>query len=257
MRLRLLPLFALLVLGSCARASVQSSAVTWTRVVDLGHALAPGDPSWDSVPVFSRDAVATIDKDGYDAGKFATEEHFGTHVDAPAHFARGGWTVDEIPADRLIRPGICVNIERAVHKNEDYRLTVDDLKSFELEHGKIPEGALVLVATGWDARWDQPNGAYMNVRDGVRHFPGISVEAATMLAQDRKVAAIGIDTPSIDYGPSEHFEAHHVTLALNLYHIENATGLTHLPPTGFTVVVAPIKIKSGSGGPARVLGLVQ
>lgn len=255
MRTTLLSVLALAALAGCARPV--SSSVAWTHVVDLGHALAPGDPSWDSTPVFSRDGVATIEKDGYDAGKFATEEHFGTHVDAPAHFARGGWTVDEIPPDRLIRPGICVNIERAVHKDQDYRLTVDDLKSFELEHGQIPAGALVLVATGWDARWDQPNGAYMNVHDGVRHFPGISVEAATLLAKDRKVAGIGIDTPSIDYGPSEQFEAHHVTLALSLYHIENATGLTHLPPAGFTVVVAPIKIKGGSGGPARLLGLVQ
>jgi len=257
MRLSVLPAIALVMLAGCAREPAESSALSSMHVVDLGHALAENDPSWDNTPVFSRQVIATIDKDGYDAGRFASDEHFGTHLDAPAHFARGGWTVDEIPVDRLIRPAVCVNVERAVHKDVDYRLTVDDLTSFEREHGRIPEGAVVLIATGWDARWSSTTGEYMNMRDGVRHFPGLSVEAASMLAKDRHVAGIGIDTPSIDYGPSEHFEAHQVTLAMNLFHIENATGLTHLPATGFTLVVAPIKIKGGSGAPARVFALLN
>ena len=180
-----------------------------------------------------------------------------THVDAPSHFVSGRWTVDEIPPDRLIRPGVCVNIAERVRGDADYRLTVEDLQSFERAHGRIPESSTVLVATGWDDRWPLTNGEYMNMKDGVRHFPGISVEAATFLANDRHVAAIGIDTGSIDYGMSERFEAHRVSLAMNVYHIENATGLTRLPATGFTVVVAPIKIKGGTGGPARVLALVQ
>ena len=257
MKTRFLPALALSVLVACAREPVGPPAAQWTRVIDLGHPLAATDPSWDGSPAFSREIVATIEKDGYLAGKFATEEHFGTHVDAPAHFVSGRWTVDEIPADRLIRPAVCVNIAQQVRGNADYRLTVDDVTAFEHAHGRIPDGTTVLVATGWDDRWSLPHGEYMNMRDGVRHFPGISVEAATLLANDRRVAAIGIDTPSIDYGMSEHFEAHNATLAMNIYHIENATGLTRLPPTGFLVVVAPIKIKDGSGGPARVLALVQ
>ena len=113
----------------------------------------------------------------------------------------------------------------------------------------------MLVATGWDRRWKEP-GRYMNVRNGVKHFPGISVEAAALLARDRKVAGIGIDSPSVDYGPSEHFETHRTTMPLNVYHIENATNLTALPATGFTVVVAPINVVGGSGGPTRIFALI-
>jgi len=257
MRFRYWPALAFVVLAGCAHEPDRPSTTQAARVVDLGHALAAADPSWDGTPAFSREIVATIEKDGYQAAKFATEEHFGTHVDAPSHFVSGGWTVDEIPADRLIRPAVCVNIAEKVRGDANYRLTVEDLRSFERAHGQIPEGVTVLIATGWDDRWPLTHGEYMNMKDGVRHFPGISVEAATLLANDRHVAAIGIDTPSIDYGMSEHFEAHRVTLAMNIYHIENATGLTRLPATGFTVVVAPLKIKDGTGGPARVLALVQ
>ena len=257
MRFRYWPALAFVVLAGCAREPDRPSTAQAARVVDLGHALAAADPSWDGTPAFSREIVATIEKDGYQAAKFATEEHFGTHVDAPSHFVSGGWTVDAIPADRLIRPAVCVNIAEKVRADPNYRLTVEDLRSFERAHGQIPEAVTVLIATGWDDRWPLAHGEYMNMKDGVRHFPGISVEAATLLANDRHVAAIGIDTPSIDYGMSKQFEAHRVTLAMNIYHIENATGLTRLPATGFTVVVAPLKIKDGTGGPARVLALVQ
>lgn len=248
----------LVALTGCAREPDRPApSPQANKVIDLGHPLAATDPSWDGAPAFSREIVATIDKDGYQAGTFATEEHFGTHVDAPSHFVSGRWTVDEIPADRLIRPAVCVSVADKVRSDVNYRLTVGDLEAFERAHGRIPEGVTVLVATGWDDRWPLPHGEYMNMQNGVRHFPGISVEAAAFLANDRRVAAVGIDTPSIDYGMSEHFEAHKVTLAANIYHMENLTGLTRLPATGFTVVAAPIKIKDGSGGPARVLALVQ
>jgi kynurenine formamidase len=225
------------------------------RVVDLGHAIADTDPSWSGDKVFSYETVETIAKDGYQAGKFSTDEHFGTHVDAPAHFVAGRWTVDQIPVDRLIRPGVCVNIASQVRDDGNYRLTVDDLKAFEAKNGEIPPGSIVLVATGWDSRWSSTHGEYMNEHNGVKHFPGISVEAAKFLANDRLVVGIGIDTPSIDYGMSEHFEAHQVSLGRDLFHIENVTGLTKLPATGYTVVVAPVKIRGGSGAPARVFAV--
>jgi kynurenine formamidase len=237
----------------CAQRAEPASA---PRVVDLGHALAESDPTWSGERVFTHKTVATMAKDGYFAAEFATEEHFGTHLDAPAHFAPGGLTVDRIPADRLVRPAVCINVTAAVQASEDYRVTLADLQAFERDHGAIAEGADVLIATGWDARWPDA-GRYMNVRNGVKHFPGLSVEAARFLAADRKIAGLIIDTPSVDYGPSEKFEVHQVTMSAGLYHVENAAGLTSLPSTGFTVVVAPIKIQDGSGGPARVFALLR
>lgn len=244
-----------IVLSVVSAAFIVAARAQQPMVVDLGHALSATSPSWSGEVTFSRTATATTAKDGYEAGAFTSEEHFGTHLDAPAHFG-GRWTTDQIPVDRLVRPAVCINIEAAAARDEDYRLTLDDVKAFEGRSGPIKEGVVVLVATGWDRRW--PDAAkYMNVRNGVKHFPGISVEAATYLARDRHVVGIGIDTPSIDYGPSAAFETHHVTLPLNLYHIENAANLTGLPPSGFTVVVAPINIVGGSGGPARVFALMR
>ncbi|HVQ29957.1 MAG TPA: cyclase family protein [Vicinamibacteria bacterium] len=234
------------------RLFLAGAALQQGRVVDLGHALSESDPSWSGEKVFSRSGVTG---EGFAMGKFSADEHFGTHLDAPVH-AGGSWTTDQIPVDRLVRPGVCVNVEAAAAKDEDYRLTVDDILRFEAKAGRIPEGSVVLVATGWDRRWpDQAR--YMNDRGGVKHFPGLSVEAAALLAHERKVAGIGIDTPSVDYGPSSKFETHHTTMPANVYHIENATHLTGLPASGFTVVVAPINLAGGSGGPTRLFAILE
>ena len=226
------------------------------RVIDLGHAIQANDPTWDGAPAYQRSIVATIDKDGYTGGKITIEEHFGTHVDAPAHFAPGGWTVDRIPVDRLYRPGLRVDVSKSSAVNPDYQVTAADIQAFEKSSGRIPEGVVVLIATGWDRYWPDRS-RYMNEKNGVKHFPGLSSEATAVLARDRHVAGIGIDTPSIDYGPSTGFEAHHVSMALNVYHIENMAHLLDLPATGFQVIVAPIDIAGGSGGPARVFALVR
>jgi squalene-hopene/tetraprenyl-beta-curcumene cyclase len=232
--------FGIWVLGFSAGLTAQAP-----RVVDLGHPLAAGDPSWSGKPAFERKGTPRN-------GSFSSEEHFGTHLDAPSHFG-GAWTTDKIPADRLVRPGVTINV---TGKPEDYQVTLADVKAFESRNGPIEDGTIVLVATGWDARWKDRR-AYMNERNGVKHFPGIGTEAATYLARDRKVAGIGIDTPSVDYGPSEKYETHNITMPLNVYHVENAANLTRLPPRGFTVVVAPINLAGGSGGPTRMFALLS
>jgi kynurenine formamidase len=219
------------------------------RVVDLGHPLAVTDPSWTGQPVFQRKAEKG---EGYVGGSFSSDEHFGTHLDAPAHFG-GSWTVDRIPPERLVRPAVCIHV---TGKSDDYQVTVADVKAFETRNGVIPEGAIVMIATGWDARWPDRN-KYMNERNGVKHFPGIHPDAAAYLAKERRVSGIGIDTPSVDHGPSTKFETHNLTMPLNVFHIENAANLTSLPPSGFTIVVAPINLVGGSGGPTRVFALLK
>jgi kynurenine formamidase len=226
-----------------------------SRVLDLGHPLAEGDPTWTGEKAFTYTRLTSIERDGIFSGRFETADHFGTHLDAPAHFARDGWTVDRIPADRLVRRAVCVNVAGQAARDEDYRVTLNDVREFERRHGAIPNGALVLIATGWDARWSDA-AQYRNERNGVKHFPGLTVEAAAYLARERKVAGIAIDTPSVDYGPSTQFEVHRTTQPLNVYHVENGANLTALPPRGVTVVVAPINLAGGSGGPARMFALL-
>lgn len=248
-----LRLSVLALTGALAAASAPPLAVAPPpRLLDLGHPLSEHDPTWSGKKVFSRSGTAG---EGFAMGQFSSDEHFGTHLDAPVH-AGGRLTTDQIPIDRLLRPAVCIDVQAAAEKDEDYRLTVDDVRHFEAKHGRIPEGSVVLVATGWDRRWPD-QGRYMNDRGGVKHFPGLSVEAAALLARERKVTAIGIDTPSVDYGPSARFEVHHTTMPENVYHIENATRLTELPAKGFRVIVAPINLVGGSGGPTRIFALLD
>jgi kynurenine formamidase len=87
------------------------------------------------------------------------------------------------------------------------------------------------------------------------HFPGIDSTAATWLIK-RKVKAVGIDTPSIDYGQSTDFMTHRLLFAEGIPAFENVTSLDQLPPTGSMVVALPMKIKNGSGGPLRVVALL-
>ena len=246
----------LAVVGVVALSALVTTQDRQPRLIDLGHVIRSTDPSWDAAPPYQRSVVATIAKDGYTGGKIPIEEHFGTHVDAPAHFSPGGWTVDQIPVDRLYRTAVRIDVSKQAATNPDYRVTMADIQAFEKSSGRIAESALVLIGTGWDRYWPD-RARYMNEKNGVKHFPGLSAEATALLARDRRVAGIGIDTPSIDYGPSTGFEAHHVSMALNVYHIENMAHLLDLPATGFQVVVAPINIGGGSGGPARVFALVR
>lgn len=221
-------------------------------VVDLGHPLSEADPTWSGHPVFKH---TTSTENGIFVGSFQTDEHFGTHVDAPAHFVPGGWTVDQIPVIRFVRPAVRIDLRAKALKDEDYRMTREDILSFERKNGVIAPGTVVLVMTGWDARWSEP-ARYRNEHDGALHFPGLSVEAAETLIQ-RDIAAIGIDTPSVDYGPSTAYEVHHATLPHDIYHIENVANLLAVPVKDFSVVVAPAYVKGGSGAPARVFAVVR
>jgi kynurenine formamidase len=221
-------------------------------VVDLGHALSESDPTWSGHPVFKH---STSTSNGILIGSFESDEHFGTHVDAPAHFVPGGRTVDQIPVLRLVRPAVRIDLRPQVSKNEDYRMTREDVIAFERKNGVIAPGTIVLVMTGWDARWSDP-ARYRNEHDGAMHFPGLSEEAAQVLVQ-RDIAAVGIDTPSVDYGISSAYEVHHVTLPHDIYNIENVANLQSLPATGFTVVVAPANIKGGSGAPTRLFAVIR
>lgn len=248
-------LASLVALSACAPAPAPAADSSQSRIVDLGHPLDAKDPTWEGKPVFSRAVVADLDKDGYTAGAISIAEHFGTHVDAPAHFAKGGAPVDQLPVERLYRPAVRINVAAKVAGDQDYLISPGDITEFEAAYGPIPANSIVLLATGWDDRW--PDAArYMNEKAGVKHFPGLSKAAAALLANDRRVWGIGIDTASIDYGPSVLFDAHRTTMPAGIFHIENAARLTSLPAAGFSVMVAPINIKGGSGGPARVFALL-
>lgn len=227
-----------------------------TRVLDLSYAINDKLVPWPGDAKFFEAKVnATIEKNGYFTRSFWMLEHYGTHLDAPAHFPPGKITVDQIPVKQLFGPAVVIDVRTESGKDADYRLTPARVEEWEKSHGRIPEGAIVLLRTGWSSRWPDVQ-KYRNMdTKGVMHFPGFSVEAAKLMI-GRKVSGLGCDTLSIDYGVSPDFAVHHVTLGAGLYHLENLSDLSELPETGAFLVVAPIKLEGGSGGPARVFALL-
>jgi kynurenine formamidase len=226
------------------------------RIVDLSYTIHGKLPRWPGdTRVFEAKANATVKKDGYFTRSFWMLEHYGTHVDAPAHFPPGKKTVDHIPPERLLGPAVVIDIRKEARKDADYRLAMASIARWEKKHGRIPRGAIVLLRTGWAARWPDEK-RYRNVdARGVMHSPGYSVEAVRLFIQ-RKVSGIGIDTMSVDYGASDDFEVHTISQGAGLYHVENLANLAALPESGAFLIVAPIKLAGGSGGPARVFAVL-
>src|SRR5690606_28603170 len=143
----------------------------------------------------------------------------------------------------------------------DYLVGVDDLTAWEAEHGRIPDGAILLLHTGWGTRWGDRTAYLGTERTGPEavaelHFPGLAPEAASWLVENRRIAALGIDTPSIDYGQSADFRTHVVLYTNGIPGFENVASLDRLPATGAYVVALPMKIGGGSGGPLRIVAFV-
>lgn len=228
------------------------------KIVDLGWALNEQGPHWpaENYDPFKLKTIATIEKNGVLSKSFCCPEHLGTHLDAPNHFEKSRPAVDEIDPQNLFARGIVVDISTQAAADPDYRLTKADLAEWEQRFGRIPEGAAVLLKTGWERFWDNPARYRNQDATGKMHFPGYSEEAARWLVDERHVKAIGIDTLSIDYGPSKDFIVHHVVNGAGRYALENVAQLEQLPARGFYVVAAPIKIETGSGGPARIFAIL-
>jgi kynurenine formamidase len=230
-----------------------------TRLIDLTHPLNSQNPYWPGpgYAPFQYETFATLEKNGVLSGRFTMAEHTGTHLDAPNHFVAGQIPLDRIPLEQLFVPAVVIDVRTKTSQNSDYLLTASDITDWEAAHGTIPQNAVVMMFTGWDERWTDFD-RYKNAeKDGVLHFPGFSVEAAQILAEQRGIAGIGIDTLSVDFGMSKDFSVHRLVHGRGKYHLENVANLGSLPPAGAFLVVAPIKIENGTGGPARIFALVS
>jgi len=194
----------------------------------------------------------------YSAYSFCAPEHGGTHVDAPIHFSEGGLTVDRIPIERLVGPAVVVDVSAKAAKDPDYRATAQDIEAEEKSRGAIPRGAIVLLRTGWAKRWPDRKSYFGDDKPGDAsnlHFPGLSAEGAKLLVA-RGIAGVGLDTPSIDHGPSKDFIAHQILMAAGIYAIENLASLDALPHRGAILYALPMKIGGGSGAPVRALAVL-
>lgn len=253
------------VLGACQAADRSETTLDLARyrMVDLTHAFDAQTLYWPTSPSgFELDRLAHGPTPGgwfYSAGAFSAPEHGGTHLDAPIHFAEGKQTAEQIPLDRLVAPAAVIDIAERASADPDYRLTRDDVLAFERQHGTIEPGTIVLLRTGWSSRWPNRHAYFGDSTPGDAsrlHFPSYGEEAARLLVAERRVAALGADVASIDYGQSKDFIVHRVAAEQNVAGLENLTRLDQLPARGATIVALPMSIKGGSGGPLRAIALV-
>lgn len=229
------------------------------KVVDLGWALNDKNPYWpaDDYEPFRLKTIATLEKNGVLSKAFFCPEHLGTHLDAPNHFEKNQPAVEKIDPANLFAHGVAIDIAMQAGADADYRLTTADIAAWEKANGRIPDGAVVLLSTGWARHWNNYPRYKNQDAMGKMHFPGYSAEAAKFLVEERRAKGLGIDTLSIDYGLSKDFIVHHIVNGAGRYGLENLAHLDKLPPKGFYVVAAPIKIETGSGGPARVFAILK
>jgi kynurenine formamidase len=238
-------------------------ALDQARVVDLSHPFDERTLYWPTAPsgfqLKSLHRGVTPAGFFYAANSFCAPEHGGTHIDAPVHFAEGGLALDAVPVDRLIAPAVVIDVTRQATADADYSLGVDDVRAWETRHGRIPEAAIVLLRTGWAARWPDAKRYFGDDTPGDAsrlHFPSYGAESARLLVEERRVAALGVDTASIDHGPSKDFAVHQIAARANVPGLENLADLSALPEDGAWVIALPMKIAGGSGGPVRVVALV-
>jgi kynurenine formamidase len=252
-----------LALAGCSAKSPPSALdVPVDRIVDLTYGLGPDTIFWPTAKRFELEEVAHGPTEAgffYSAYNLCMAEHGGTHMDAPIHFAEGRITADQVPLDAGIGPAVVVDVRRQAAADRDYRLTVADLEAWEGAHGRIPAGAIVVLFSGWGARWPDAE-RYLGTAErgdiANLHFPGFSAEAARFLVEERNVAAVAVDTASIDHGPSTDFLVHRIVNGANKPAFENLANVDRLPPAGATIIALPLKIEGGSGAPARIIAVL-
>lgn len=239
-------------------ACAQRFTVDVAKTIDLSHPFDEHTIYWPTDKPFQWQRESWGMTPGgywYASGRYAASEHGGTHIDAPIHFGKDKPMLDELALSQLIAPAVVIDIRAQCAVNRDYRLTSQDIAAFEKKHERIPAGSIVLIHTGWERFWPHKKKYLGSDAPGDTahlHFPGISREAAELLVK-RKVTGVGLDTASLDYGPSKDFPVHRILNGASIYGLENLANLARLPPTGAVLFVLPMKIKGGSGGPVRII----
>ena len=232
-----------------------------SKLIDLSYSFNEKTVYWPNAKGFQhRKDEWKVNAQGYwyAAGGFASDEHGGTHLDSPIHFAQGMPTMDQIPVQKLVAPAVVVDVSAAAAKNRDYLVSAQDLRAWESRNGAIPAASIVIFRTGWGKFYPDKKlylGSDVPGDIAHLHFPGLARDAAELLVQ-RKIDGVGIDTASMDYGPSKDFIVHQILNKAGIFGLENVANVERLPMKGATLIALPIKIEQGTGGPVRIVALL-
>jgi kynurenine formamidase len=267
------PVIALMIItlmSGCASSKTLTLNDAWhvikeKKFVDLTHAFAPGIPHWKGFPDEKLETLYWYESgvgklgSGFYAQSFTHVGQWGTHVDPPAHFAKGMRTVDQIDVKEMILPLVVIDVHEAVTKNPDYTVTMDDVKNWEKKHGQIPEGVFVTMRTDWSKWWPDMDAMQNKDANGIAHYPGWSMDVLKYLYEDRNITASGHETTDTDPGVAtskDDYSLETYILKSNHYQIELLAHLDEVPEVGALVVVSFPKPKDGSGFPARVFAIL-
>lgn len=232
--------------------------------IDLSYEFSAQTLYWPNNPSgFRLDTVSEGTTAGgfyYSSFAFNAPEHGGTHLDAPIHFAAQGLSADKLSLDQLTGEAVVIDVSAKALNDRDYLITVNDILEWEKKNDTLKENTIVLFKTGYGQFYPDAEKYFGTAEKGAEgiskmHFPGIDPKAAEWLVQ-HKIKAVGLDTPSIDYGQSKDFKTHQVLMGANIPAFENIANLEQLPVTGAYVVALPMKIKNGSGGPLRIIAWI-
>ena len=254
----------LILIAGCAHHQDRLSALKEGKWIDLTWSFDERSVYWPTNVPFRHETVFEgVNDQGYyySSFKFSAEEHGGTHFDAPVHFAKGANSIEKIPLEQLVGEGVVVDVTARAAANRDYQVSIEDFRSWEDRNGRIPDGAIVLLNTGFARHYPDKlkyTGTTLTGAAGVEnlHFPGLHPDAAKWLTAERKIKAVGLDTPSIDFGQSKDFMTHRILFAHDLTAYENLANLDLLPAKGAWIIALPMKIKGGSGAPLRILAFL-
>ncbi len=243
-----------LLLFAQQRPATSSQPAGFRQVVDLTHSLPANGLETPRKSAYRLETAALTEKMALSG---PASEQLATRIDAPARLGRGLWTVDQIPAGRLIGPLVVLDVSAAVKSNPDYEISVQDIARWEQVNGDMPLGAIVMARTGWAARWNSVHDSRNSGAKGGMHFPGFSEDAARFLAEGRNALGLGIDTANLDRGSAKIFAAGQYALQHGLYLLTNVANLDLMPANGAVAMVAPVKVTGGSTAPVRILALVH
>ncbi|KAK6176197.1 hypothetical protein SNE40_014526 [Patella caerulea] len=228
------------------------------RVVDLTFTLNTSTIYWPGNPGFNFTILYRGESGSYwyESNYFSTAEHGGTHLDAPAHFHKGAWRTHEIPVERLIGSGVIIDVTSKATADHDYRVQISDLQTWESKYGNIPQGAIVLMNSGWWKKYPIKKELFSTLNTSnpeYFHFPAFHERTVEWLITNRNISIVGVDTPSVDYGQSKTFPVHQLLGKHNVPALENVGYLDSIPEKGATIFIGIIKLFDGSGGPVRII----
>ncbi len=248
-------------IGALADGSVE--IVDLTQPLNESTPVIKLPPPFANTPGLSREEISRYDDRGPAWAWYTLTigEHVGTHLDAPIHWVTGkdGADVASVPATTLIGPACVIDKTAETEANAGYLLTAEDLNQWEAENGRVPDGAWVLLRTGWGSR-AQDEAAFLNVGENGPETPGPDVEASRWLAQERNISGFGVETVGIDAGAAGGFDPpfplHNLLLGAGRLGLTQLANLEKLPITGALIVVAPLRLVGGTGSPSRVFAFV-